>query len=197
MMARAEGDLLQDLLNTQPGQGHIEYQRPEQPSVKPAQQVTGYTRKAARRAARAPRFDYGALTMRAAGMAALLVWLVLWGVDGYFTASFIQRVAGVSLWIGGVVHLVISLVQQHLWRLGWREHWMLIVPISGLNISTTVVGLWQAGADATRERPFDVFDIMQITVPQSVILFWGAVIAGIAIAVWPERKASQAAHELF
>lgn len=50
MMARAEGDLLQDLLNTQPGQGHIEYQRPE-PAAK-AQSVKGYERTKPRKAAR-------------------------------------------------------------------------------------------------------------------------------------------------
>lgn len=43
--------LMGDLANPAPGQGHIEYQRPEQPPAKPAQQVTGYTRKAARKGA--------------------------------------------------------------------------------------------------------------------------------------------------
>lgn len=189
-------DLLAALMNEQPAPtGNIYREAPTQDRTE-RPSSTARRQERARPSRRAHRLDYDALADRAAGIAGLLVWVGLWLVDGYFTATFISNVFAVSILVGAAAHVVVSLVQQRLWRRGWRDNWMIIVPIATLNISTTVIGIWQWLASRTTARPFQIFDALDTVVPVSQVWFWLAVVFGIGIAILPERKAAKHAVEL-
>jgi hypothetical protein len=141
--------------------------------------------------------NYDQAAMRASEIAALAVWLGLWLIDGYFTASFLTRFFAVATAFGWATHIAISLVQRHFWRTGLRQSWMLVIPLSTFNITTSVVGLWAFFAARVTPRDFAIFDIATIKAPQSVVLFWGLAIFGIFIAVWAEREMTRLALRIY
>ena len=140
-------------------------------------------------------YDHAA--MRASEIAALTVWLALWLLDGYFTASFFTRFFAVATAFGWATHLAISLVQRHFWRTGWRRSWMLVIPLTTFNVTTSVVGLWAFFAARVTPRDFAIFDITTIKAPQSIVLFWGLAAFGIFIAVWAERELTRLALRIY
>lgn len=140
---------------------------------------------------------YDQAAMRASEIAALAVWLGLWLIDGYFTASFLTQFFAVATAFGWVTHIAISLVQRHFWRTGLRQSWMLVVPLSIFNITTSVVGLWAFFATRVTPRDFAIFDITTIKAPQSVFLFWGLAAFGVFIAVWAEREMTRLALRIY
>lgn len=152
--------------------------------------------RSAPRRAPARRASYDEIAGRGADIAGLLVWIGLWVADGWFTALFVSHVFRTTMWIGAAAHIAVSLIQHHLWRRNFRDHWMIIIPIAIINITTSIVGLWQWMASRTSGRPFPIFDILTVTAPQSVVLFWAAVVIGAGIAIVPERKAAKHGAEL-
>jgi len=67
--------------------------------------------------------EYNRVGLALAIFAALCFFCALWGVNGYFTARTIRSIgyhfhlASVSWGIGWLVHVVVSLIEHHLWRL--------------------------------------------------------------------------------
>lgn len=67
--------------------------------------------------------QYNRVGLVLALLAALWFFVALWCLNGYFTASTVRAVAlllggAVVPWsVGWLVHIIISLIEQHLWRL--------------------------------------------------------------------------------
>lgn len=111
----------------------------------------------------AARHTYNKGGVIAVACVALLLFIATWLVDGYFTARAVVGVGGWLRWAwvtwgaGWCVHLVVSVVQQHGWKMaGYVETipaladvyphirlamWSLAVLIGALNTLTTAVGL--------------------------------------------------------
>lgn len=135
--------------------------------------------------------SYDELAGRGADIAGLLVWMALWCVDGWFTASFLSLLFGVSLWFGAGAHVVVSLVQHHLWRRNFRDNWPIILLFGAMNVSTSIAGIWAWLATRTQLQRYEIWDILTLAAPQSQALFYAGIVAGVAIALFPERKAAK------
>jgi hypothetical protein len=67
--------------------------------------------------------EYNRVGLALAVFAALCLFCALWAVNGYFTARTVRaagqllRIAALSWGAGWLVHVVISLIEHHLWRL--------------------------------------------------------------------------------
>jgi hypothetical protein len=67
--------------------------------------------------------EYNRVGLALAIFAALCFFGALWGVNGYFTARTVRtvghflQVSSLSWGSGWLTHIVISLIEQHLWRL--------------------------------------------------------------------------------
>jgi hypothetical protein len=67
--------------------------------------------------------EYNRVGLALAIFAALCLFSALWGVNGYFTARTVYSlghllsVSSLSWAAGWLVHIVISLIEQHLWKL--------------------------------------------------------------------------------
>src|SRR5215216_1531849 len=67
--------------------------------------------------------QYNRVGLILAIFAALWFFVALWGLNGYFTASTIRSVgmllgaASVSWGFGWLIHIIVSLIEHHLWKL--------------------------------------------------------------------------------
>ena len=67
--------------------------------------------------------QYNRIGLALAVFAALCFFCVLWGVNGFFTARTVRNIgpllgfASMSWGAGWLVHIVVSLIEHHLWRL--------------------------------------------------------------------------------
>src|SRR6266498_76433 len=67
--------------------------------------------------------EYNRVGLALAIFAALCFFCTLWGLNGYFTARTVRNVGSllfsvvVSWGAGWLVHIVISIIEHHLWRL--------------------------------------------------------------------------------
>ena len=135
--------------------------------------------------------DYDAFALSFAEWCEVVFWAGAWVVDMIFTAFFLNSFFAVALPIGFCVHIVISFVQQHLWRHGWREHWIPVFILGGFNIASSIIGLWSAAAGKWADRPFAILDIQTVQVPASQWLFYGSMVLAVGIALLPERFLSK------
>jgi hypothetical protein len=67
--------------------------------------------------------EYNRVGLALAVFAALCFFIALWAVNGYFTARTVRtigtllRITSISWGAGWLVHVVVSLIEHHLWRL--------------------------------------------------------------------------------
>jgi hypothetical protein len=67
--------------------------------------------------------EYNRVGLALAIFAALCLFCALWGLNGYFTARTVRNAAyslflvSLSWGIGWLVHIIVSLIEHHLWRL--------------------------------------------------------------------------------
>lgn len=67
--------------------------------------------------------QYNRVGLVLALLAALWFFVALWGLNGYFTANTVRAVglllgtAAAPWTVGWLVHIIISLIEQHLWKL--------------------------------------------------------------------------------
>lgn len=122
------------------------------------------------------RYEHGALT--AAELAGLLFWGIVWAIDCIFTVRMAGAL-GLAWYAGVVLHLVFSIVQQHLWRARRWGAWVLVFAVGLLNVFSSAWGL-QAFAVA-RSAPSGADSTLWATVYTGLALF---------IALAPERAGS-------
>lgn len=84
------------------------------------------------------RYEHGALT--AAELAGLIFWLIVWLIDCLFTVRM-ALVLGMAWYAGVVMHLVFSVVQQHLWRARRWGAWALVFAVGFINVFSSAWGL--------------------------------------------------------
>jgi hypothetical protein len=67
--------------------------------------------------------EYNRVGLALAIFAALCLFCALWGLNGYFTARTVRNAAyslflvSLSWGIGWLIHIIVSLIEHHLWRL--------------------------------------------------------------------------------
>lgn len=95
-----------------------------------------------------------------ANTAALILWVLLWLLDGVATitpvALFSTRfdLLGVGLGVGAFLHIAISSIQHHLWRI--RDRWVypMFLLVSVYNVGTSTIALlflgYMLGVDVWR-----------------------------------------------
>jgi hypothetical protein len=147
-------------------------------------------RRPAKRKAKTVDVDYDTVALTTAEWGEVAFWAGIWALDAWFTATFLALVFGLALPFGFAIHVMVSFVQQHLWRLGWREHALPVLVLAAANIGTSVIGLWTLLGRWFPMRPFDVFG-RATTVPAATVLFYGAIVVALVIAVAPERHLSK------
>jgi hypothetical protein len=147
-------------------------------------------RRKPKRKAKTVDVDYDTVALTTAEWGEVAFWAGIWALDAWFTATFLLLVFGLALPFGFTIHLVVSFVQQHLWRLGWREHALPVLVLAAANIGTSVIGLWALLGRWFPLRPFDIFGRVT-TVPAATVLFYGAIVVALVIAVAPERHLSK------
>jgi hypothetical protein len=147
-------------------------------------------RRKPKRKAKAVNFDYDSFVLSAAEWGEVLFWGAAWALDAWFTATFLLLAFRLPLPYGLAIHVVVSVTQQHLWRLGWREHALPVIVLAILNIGTSLIGWWTLMAGWFTARPFDIFG-RAIQVPGAMFLFYGGIALAVLIAVLPERRISR------
>jgi hypothetical protein len=117
-------------------------------------------------------YEHGALT--AAELAGLIFWGTVWAIDCIFTVQMVGRL-GAAWYTGIVTHVVVSVVQQHLWRARRWGAWALVFAVGLLNVFSSAWGL-QSVATARG-------------LPAGDTLIWAGIYTGLAtfIALAPER----------
>jgi len=143
-----------------------------------------------KRKPRVSTFDYDTFILSAAEWGEIAFWGAAWALDAWFTATFILLAFNLALPYGILIHIVVSVVQQHLWRLGWREHALPVITLATANIGTSVIGLWGLMAGWFTPRTLDIFGRV-ISVPAATFLFYFGIILAVGIAILPERRISR------
>ncbi len=87
-----------------------------------------------------PTTRYYHAAQAGAELAAATLWAALWLANGYFTVSFLSAL-GIAWWWGCLAHLVISLIEQHLWRSRRRSAYPLVIAVGTLDVYTSAFGL--------------------------------------------------------
>lgn len=89
----------------------------------------------------------------AALLLALVAFGLLWILNGYLTIQFFARF-GVAIWLGLLLHLIISVIEQHLWRarrvlkwIGLDELWPVLRFV--VYPAILIVGVVDTGTNAT------------------------------------------------
>jgi len=87
--------------------------------------------------------EYNRVSLALAIFATLCFFCALWGINGFFTARAVAsagtwlHVAALSWPIGWLIHIIVSLIEQHLWRL--REHLQSAPPAVYIGVYTLIV----------------------------------------------------------
>lgn len=140
---------------------------------------------------------YHEMATRGALGATFLLWFSLWALDGYFTVLFLSALFPAIPWyVGGLIHLGVSFIQNYLWKAGRRDLLTLGVVLL-FNIGTSAVGALAQLAAWTTPRPWALLDIATLNIPQSSALTIIGLVLAVVVAVIPERQARKYGEELF
>lgn len=132
-----------------------------------------------RRAVNLAPYDY--LGILGAEFVMLCIWGSLWLLNGYFTVVFVQTCGtlllgmSVSWLIGAALHLVISFIEQHLWKSGDWFDYLWVFAIGLVDVFSTAAGLLfvlLSRGWATTSLPWTV----------------GVTVVALGIALIPERR---------
>jgi hypothetical protein len=130
--------------------------------------------------------EYNRVGLALAIFAAFCLFCALWAVNGYFTArtvrsiGLILRLASVSWGAGWLVHIIVSLVEHHLWK---ARHAMSETPsfvIMGmycLIIGVGVLDVVTSASDPSVRFVSVVFAEVIAILPESLIVW-------LAVALW-------------
>lgn len=91
-------------------------------------------------ASASPKTRYYHSAQAGAELAAAALWLALWLANGYFTVTFLAA-WGVAWWWGCLAHLVISLIEQHLWRSRRRSAYPLVIAVGVFDVYSSALGV--------------------------------------------------------
>lgn len=140
---------------------------------------------------------YDEMMLQGAVGATFLFWFALWVVDGYFTVLFLKVLFPTLPWyIGTLVHVGVSLIQNHLWKSGNRDALTLGVVLV-FNVGTSAVGSLAQLAEWTHARPWALSDIAMLNIPQSSTLTIAGLMFAVLVAIVPERQARKYGKRLF
>lgn len=84
------------------------------------------------------RYEYGAYA--AAEVAAIVAWTALWLLNGLLTVLWLLS-WGVAWWWGALAHVVISLIEHHLWRSQRGSKYPLILIVGGIDVYSSALGV--------------------------------------------------------
>lgn len=84
------------------------------------------------------RYEYGAYA--AAEVAATLAWVALWLLNGLLTVLWLAA-WGLAWWWGCLAHVVISLIEHHLWRSKRGSKYPLIVIVGSVDVYSSALGV--------------------------------------------------------
>jgi hypothetical protein len=144
--------------------------------------------------------EYNRVGLALAIFAALCFFCALWGLNGYFTARTIRglgqtfEIASLSWGVGWLVHIVVSLIEQHLWRL--REAvagaprfvlvgvYCLIILVGVVDVLTSALAFLELFSSAG----FSVLDpttrVISTILAEVIAILPEPVIIWLAIALW-------------
>jgi hypothetical protein len=152
-------------------------------------------------------YEFGGLLL--AEFAALVIWLVFWLANGFFTALFVQIVAlqlvdGLNRFIagtiapdvqlalsvtaawglGGLMHVIVTLIELHLWRSGRRSTYPLILAVGIFDVYTSTRGIQALAAVWSLPTSGWVWLLLYVGLAEAIALFPERRMVDHGTAIW-------------
>jgi hypothetical protein len=161
-------------------------------------------------------YEFGGLLL--AEFAAFLIWFVFWLANGFFTALFVQAVAlqlvgglnrfiasaitpdfqltlsVTAAWgIGGLMHLIVTLIELHLWRSGRRSTYPLILAVGVFDVYTSTRGIQALAAAWSLPTTGWVWLLLYVILAEGIALFPERRMIDHGTAIWLMLRPAQPA----
>lgn len=144
--------------------------------------------------------EYNRVGLALAIFAALCFFLVLWGLNGYFTARTIVslglhfQIALFSWGMGWLIHIIVSLIENHLWKLrgavGGAPGFVLfgvyglIVLVGTIDVLTSSLAFLQLFASFDLSPTDPTIRTISIVLAEVIAIVPEPVIVWLAVVLW-------------
>jgi len=144
--------------------------------------------------------EYNKVGLALAIFAALCLFCALWGVNGYFTSRTVHSIgiflhlSFISWGVGWLVHVIISLIEEHLWKI--REAvdnaprfvllgvYCLIVIVGVLDVLTSALAFLALFASLGMSPTDPSIRVVSTVLAEIIAILPEPLIVWLAIALW-------------
>jgi hypothetical protein len=138
--------------------------------------------------------EYNRVGLALSLFAALCFFSALWFVNGFFTARTIVTLSGLSWGAGWLAHIVISLIEHHLWRMRATVSRMpravllgiyaLIICVGIADVLTSAIAFLMLFAGAGISPVDTTTQIVSIVLAETIAILPEPTIVWLTIALW-------------